>query len=198
MNAIETAVVVGGTAVAAYHLGATGLVPRARRRAGRSIGRAVTRGLSKPPTHPARWAAEAVSYTVTGVVLLCRFLTDPVRTTRFVREVQAVRQAARSPEVRAAVARAAAVHSDRPVRTMHIRYHHPGARPDLQNVALVHSRDGRDVTYVTLGGNAPGWGEPIDDVRRAQLVAARESLEQALRTVPVGPNIHGIAVKVVA
>ncbi|MGY1548314.1 hypothetical protein [Streptomyces sp. MN6] len=193
----ETVIAAAGTAVAAYHLGASGVLPSARRRLRNRISRAATRGLSKPATHPARWTAEAASYLYGGLSLLSALIRDPVRTVRVLRQVRAVRPAKLPQELKTAAAQAAALHvPGKPVRYMLVSFHQPGARPDLTNVAFTHSRDGQDVTRVTLGGNSPGFGPAITADLRAQLVASRERVEDSLRTVPVGPNIRTVAIPV--
>src|SRR5690606_26145608 len=63
----EVVIAVAGTAVAAYHLGASGVLPHARRRLRYRFGSAVNSGLRKPTTHPARWTAEAVTYIDAGL-----------------------------------------------------------------------------------------------------------------------------------
>ncbi|MGA5183019.1 hypothetical protein [Streptomyces pseudogriseolus] len=193
----ETVLTLAGTAVAAYHLGASGTLPRARTRLRYRISRAATRGLSRPATHPARWAAEAASYLYASLGLLSALLRDPVRTICLLRQARAVRPAKLPQELKTAATQAAALHvPGKPVQYLRIAFHHPGARPDLSNVTFVHSRNPEDVTRVTLGGDSPGFGPAITPDLRAHLRASRERIETTLRTVRVGPNIRSISIPV--
>lgn len=193
-----TAFAVVATAVAAYQLGASEAVPRAAVRLRYRTRTAVASALGKPARHPARWAAETASYTALCGSLAYSFIRHPRHSTRLMRQMLLVAPRRHPQELKDAVAEAAALHvPGRPVQHLHITIRHPGAHPDLTNVAFRHSRAPQDFTRLTLGGN-PDWfgGIKPEQGTREQLEASRDRVKAALRSLPIGPDVHVVVIPI--
>ncbi|MFF8786950.1 hypothetical protein [Streptomyces sp. NPDC015125] len=188
-SAIATAV--------AYHLGASGIVPRATGRLRSRTRTVLIQWLAKPAWHPARWTVEAVAHVRTASVVVCAFALHPIASTRLMRQVVALAPRHQPDELKNAVAEAARLHvPDQPVTSVRVAIYQPHRTFGLDNVAFRHGRHPEDVTRVTLGGNPISMSGPTDPDIREQLHGSRERVAAALATLPIGPDITAISVPV--
>ncbi|MFB7763539.1 hypothetical protein [Streptomyces xiamenensis] len=189
-----------GTAVAvvaAYHLGASGVVPRTRGRLRCAAWTRIDRWLGRPSRHPARWTAEVISHA--SVILgAARSLTlHPIRTVRLVRQYRHLTPRRLPAELKDAVTEAARLHvPGREVTTARITVYRRERTFALNNVAFRHGRRRDEVTRVTLGGNPVYLGGPADPGIREQLDASRQRVARALAALPLGPDVTVISIPV--